>query len=200
MTLSELLLGLGEDKDMSYHSQFGEDAWIEKYLNFPVGTFCEVGAFDGVNGSNTKHFEELGWKGICIEPVPGNAAKCMENRSAVTWCCAVGNASYKPFYLGSDQGAGGLECSGPKVFPVCVCPLSSLVLASGFKQIDLLSIDTEGTELEVWNTRGPLEPKIVIMEYLTWGKPPRDLDIYRVMAADGYTQVHRTEANLIFTK
>ena len=189
-----------------YFSQFGEDRWIHEHLTGGWSvqhnkTFCEVGAFDGVAGSNTLFLErEWGWKGICIEPVPANAAKCMENRSAVTWCCAAGNAGYKPFFMDSDMGAGGLERAGQRVFPVCVCPLAGLVSASGFRQIDLLSIDTEGTELEVWNTRGPLEPKIVIIEYLTLGTPPRDVEIKRVMAHDGYTLVHRTEANLIFTQ
>lgn len=188
---------------MDHFSQFGEDAWL--VLNPPFSfdgthTFCEVGAFDGVHGSNTLLFERtFGWRGVCIEPVPSNAAQCMANRSAVTWCCAAGYSGLKPFFMKpGDAGAGGLTVQG-YAFPVVVCALEELVVASGFQNVDLLSIDTEGTELEVWETRGRLTPSIVIMEFWTQPNAPRDEEIIRQMTKDGYRVAHKTEANLIFT-
>lgn len=184
---------------MEYFSQFGEDKWILENIKCPQGTFCEVGAFDGVHGSNTLCFEKQGWRGCCIEPVPSNAAQCMANRSAVTWCCAAGYSGLKPFFMKpGDAGAGGLTVQG-YAFPTVVCALEELVVASGFPNVDLLSIDTEGTELEVWETRGRLKPKIVIMEFWTQPNAPRDEEIIRQMTKDGYLAVHKTEANLIFT-
>ncbi len=32
--------------------------------------FIDIGAFDGVEISNTYALERMGWKGICIEPIP----------------------------------------------------------------------------------------------------------------------------------
>src|SRR4051794_23562842 len=34
------------------------------------GFFVDIGAYDGVTISNTYSLEQIGWKGICIEPVP----------------------------------------------------------------------------------------------------------------------------------
>lgn len=189
---------------MSFHSQFGEDAFIAdklaKYLPAVGGYFCEVGAFDGVTSSNTLHFEESGWRGVCIEPMPEAAAACRKNRKAVTWCCACGPSGLKPFFWNpQDLGAGGLERNGIP-FPVVVCGLEELVLASGFQNIDLLSIDTEGTELDVWRTRGRLSPRVVIIEFWSQPKPPAPGPVIDLLEADGYLKVHQTTANLIFLR
>jgi len=34
------------------------------------GYFVDIGAFDGITISNTYALEKIGWKGICVEPVP----------------------------------------------------------------------------------------------------------------------------------
>ena len=36
-----------------YYSEFGEDRWIEENLKPAVGTFCEVGALDGIQSTET---------------------------------------------------------------------------------------------------------------------------------------------------
>lgn len=184
---------------MSYHSQFGEDKWIQENLNPPLGSFCEVGAFDGIASSNSLFFEEQGWDGVLIEPDPFNAAKCLTNRSAVTWCCAAGPDGYQPFFVNlQDRGQSGLERPG-KPFPVIVCRLETLIGRAGFRHVNLLSIDVEGNELDVWSTIGGVRPEIVIMEFLTADTPPRDKEIVYQMRQDGYREAHRTQANLIFT-
>ena len=55
-----------------YHSQVGQDKFINEkvFRGLRNGYFVEIGAFDGVTFSNSYFFEkELGWKGICIEPM-----------------------------------------------------------------------------------------------------------------------------------
>jgi len=52
------------------YSQSGEDGILEKLfesLNIKEGWFCEFGAGDGNNISNTKIFREKGWSGVLIE-------------------------------------------------------------------------------------------------------------------------------------
>ncbi len=42
---------------------------VEFYRGAPCGYFVDIGAFDGINISNTYKLEtELEWNGICIEP------------------------------------------------------------------------------------------------------------------------------------
>lgn len=55
-----------------YKSQFNQDAILNEkfFLNKRNGRYLDVGAHDGVKGSNTYFFEkELGWTGICFEPI-----------------------------------------------------------------------------------------------------------------------------------
>lgn len=40
------------------------------------GVFVEVGAYDGITYSNTYGLAMMGWRGLCIEPNPVNAALC----------------------------------------------------------------------------------------------------------------------------
>lgn len=60
-----------EDKKQSY-SQIGQDIEVLNfYKNIRNGFFIEIGASDGINLSNTYLLEtEYNWKGICVEPLP----------------------------------------------------------------------------------------------------------------------------------
>lgn len=56
---------------MNNKSQTGQDIWLDEniFKGKVNGNFIEVGAFDGLYGSNTFFFEkERNWKGILIEP------------------------------------------------------------------------------------------------------------------------------------
>ena len=46
------------------------------------GIFIEVGAYDGVTISNTLLMErELGWTGLCLEPIPERFTQLRNNRN-----------------------------------------------------------------------------------------------------------------------
>jgi len=54
-----------------YYGQHGEDFLLWHFFNYRRdGYFLDIGAHDGIALSNTKSFEERGWRGICAEPVP----------------------------------------------------------------------------------------------------------------------------------
>lgn len=53
---------------------------IENNLFKNNGVFIEAGAFDGLSQSNTLLFEEVGWKGLLIEPSKEAFKKCLINR------------------------------------------------------------------------------------------------------------------------
>lgn len=44
-----------------------------------IGTFVEVGAYDGFTFSNTWGLAKRGWEGLLVEPIPKLALKCREN-------------------------------------------------------------------------------------------------------------------------
>jgi FkbM family methyltransferase len=184
-------------------AQHGEDKWILENLKPAPGFFIEVGAFNGYNCSNTLAFEDLGWSGICVEADPEMSVECLKFRKAETICAAVG--SIRHGVLGvlrvniDDRGTSGLSQKWPKSILVPMVPLIELHECCPGLKCDLLSIDTEGTELDVWDSGGDYRPSIVIMEYQTRDLPSKEYEVISRMKLAGYQQVHRTEHNLIFT-
>ena len=174
-------------KELSNHSrsQVGQDLFaayiLEKKFDLnsaeSKGTFIEFGAFDGVMHSNSFLFEQLGWNGILIEPDPLNAKVCEKNRtSQVIQACVMGNnfsddtvkfrAVSSDGELSSVVGYGKSETSGmeSQEYEVPVVNLDELLNSLG--AVDLLSIDTEGTELDLLqNTLFSVRPKVLIVEH-----------------------------------
>ena len=66
---------------MTYYGQFETDKVIETYFPDKNDGICiEVGAYDGIKGSNTKLFEDKGWYALCIEPNPYIYKELRSNR------------------------------------------------------------------------------------------------------------------------
>lgn len=188
---------------MTSYSQFGEDSWILKHLPLPPkGTFIEVGAYDGISSSNTYGFEREGWYGICVEPDPEIAAKCRRNRKCMTITAAVSSRPGQQWFFvnRADRGMSGLRVhSVDDALFVDGIRLDTIIAGLG-TPVDLLSIDTEGTELDAWSTAGIYRPKIVIVEFWTQPNPPAPGPVVAQFTRDGYREVHRTTANLIFVR
>jgi FkbM family methyltransferase len=185
-----------------FHSQFGEDKWIVENVPLPErGVFVEVGAADGVTDSNTLYFEEeLGWTGLLIEPDPNplKQTKLRERKARISRT-AIGLKA-RPFfvntrhpYLSGFNGVGS-ELNLP------VDTLGNVLRENGIGEIDLLSVDTEGTELEVWESFDPNlhRPKVVVIEWMTLGMPTREVEI-RLRLKD-YKLRHMTDCNMIFLR
>jgi len=151
-----------------FYGQFGQDEYLKKYVfrNKLDGFFVEIGAFDGITFSNTKRFEELGWKGICFEPKKEFFDALKSNRTADCYNVAVSDKRGKLKYL--DVGMlGGLQeyysidhinrieqeykkdISSFMSFEVESVLFSDIVKQ---KHINLLCIDTEGSELSILQT------------------------------------------------
>ncbi len=186
---------------MSYHSQCGEDKWIDENLNLSIGTFCEVGAYDGILSSNTLHFEQYGWRGLLFEPDPEMFYMCVDNRQSPCLClCAGSEMRAVTFNVNpDDHGLSGLIRPGKPINHLQV-RLDDFLKIFHLSKLNFLSIDTEGTELDVWKGIGEIRPGIVMMEYQTCDLPPQDKQIVEQMKLDGYREVHRTQYNLIFIK
>ncbi len=77
----------------NYYGQHGEDYLLWHLFDFRrTGFFLDVGAHDGVALSNTKSFEEAGWTGICVEPIPEVSDTCRRvRRRVVCAACVAGD-------------------------------------------------------------------------------------------------------------
>jgi FkbM family methyltransferase len=153
------------------------DKKIEKYINFYNGFFVELGANDGIKQSNTYYFEKYrGWIGVLIEPAPNNYLLCKKNRSPKTkvYCNACTSFDYKEkfveiIYSNLMSVSLNLETDlnnttehiriGKKyldksednfIFGAVAKPLNDILInANAPKKIDFLSLDVEGSEIEV---------------------------------------------------
>ena len=70
--------------NMFYSSQSGQDKFINNFFfrGKEKGFFVEIGAYDGLTGSNCFFFEKhLGWNGIAIEPSSNQFSKLEKNRN-----------------------------------------------------------------------------------------------------------------------
>jgi FkbM family methyltransferase len=190
------------------YSQFGEDEWIARNLQwalppFRQGFFVEVGVCDPVEMSNTFFFEEHGgWNGLLIEPDPrthpiirqaGRRAKLIE--------CAAGSFD-GPVQFGVDpiMGHAGTLRTGVPTIEVQQRTLTSILTDENVADVDLLSIETEGSELDVWAglDKNKWRPMIVIIEWCTLGLPSEPHKILQQMNDDRYRSVHHTPGNFIF--
>jgi FkbM family methyltransferase len=136
-----------------------------------------LGANDGVDQSNTLHFELFkNWRGVLIEPTPHNFFNCLKNRAAENsfFCNACVSFDFKekfveiafsnlmstPIGLESDisnpleHAQAGKKYLNPTdeifIFGALAKSLNEILTKSSApNNIDLLSLDVEGAELEV---------------------------------------------------
>ena len=153
------------------------DEKLKKYLNYRNGIYIELGANDGLFSSNTYHLQkQLNWKGILIEPALDLYFKCKRNRGN---CNLVLNYACVPFsykekfvtmiYSGAMtttddlqneiENPGNHAKSGGKFIPnydklirfaTEGKTLNKILIEANVKdEIDFLSLDVEGVEIEV---------------------------------------------------
>lgn len=146
-------------------SQLRQDLFVLSELNFKKnGYFVEFGATNGVDLSNTYLMEkEFGWTGILSEPANYWHKKLKNNRNAhIETRCIWRNSDsilnfnetntkelstinfYSDFDLHHEERKNG------KSYDVKTISLNDLLIKyNAPKEIDYLSIDTEGSEFEI---------------------------------------------------
>jgi len=144
---------------------------MNRYVDFSNGFFVEAGANDGVSQSNTYYLaRRQGWTGILIEPIPHLASiarRWRRDASVEEVCLVAPNRSGQPMEMLDldlqsvplgDVRAGNQvsEISLPndvkrasRIVRVQTETLSGVLARYGNPQIDFLSLDVEGYELEV---------------------------------------------------
>ena len=141
-------------------SQLGQDDWVLSKISTP-GYFVDIGASDGITNSNTFKLEAAGWNGLCVEPNPiffehlANNRKCQVSYNAVytisnQWLELVmaGELSTLSGYVDADSHAK--ERQNKPSEKVITKSLDDLLKYYDVpKRIDYLSIDTEGSELDI---------------------------------------------------
>lgn len=182
--------------------------WILYLLdNKRNGYFVEFGACDGLHFSNTLLLEKgFGWKGILAEPNRSYQKQIRENRRATIDTRAVWSRTkdYVEFAEVSAGGLSGIYSSfrdsknpsnkrillGLKRYIVETISLNDLLAEhSAPTNFDLLSIDTEGSEFQIFENfnLNKYHPKIILIEFD--GSPHTEKKFKNISAGYGYRSI-----------
>ena len=135
------------------YSQNGEDGVLEKITNLLELNnleLCEFGAWDGIQGSNTFNLlKKYDAKCVYIEGDKKKYASLLRT--------AKKNPNITPINAYIDIGQNKLDNVLSKTFLK--------------KKFDILSIDIDSNDLEVWESLENYQPKIVIIEINSSIKP-----------------------------
>lgn len=158
LNVSEALQLVAESK-----SQLGQDVFVLSSLGFKrEGFFLDFGATDGISLSNTWLLEKhYGWTGILAEPALVWQKKLKENRDSIITDLCVWKESGKEISFSESaelstitkfkdadlHSAARKSAIAYSVKTITLMDLCSMYNAPDV--IDFISIDTEGSELEI---------------------------------------------------
>ena len=191
-------------KDLTFYGNDKEDRFI--YENFGLipdnGVFVDVGAGDGITGSNTYFFEKNGWSGLAIDADPRNVEKLQKTRKIGIGALVSNKVGKQTFYMAKSTPdiSGIIKTPDNNSFKANIEPVKLEKILSDNKigEIDLLSIDTEGSEIDVFESMNwqKHKPKLLIIEVVTQGKFNDRIKPY--FEERGYHMYAEVGANMIF--
>jgi FkbM family methyltransferase len=178
------------------------------------GTFVDIGANDGITGSNSMLLEEKGWKGLLIEPNHKHAEALSKRTGSKVFFIAISESPSVDFHVvdgpknlhglsriqSSDIFREKIEKEGGQIVKL-VLPAKRLTVLLDENQVnrefELLSIDTEGHELVVLKTLDFqfYQPKMIIVEDNSKGS---NSTIDRYLSSKKYRRVSRIGVNEIY--
>lgn len=212
-----LVLPLGHFRYAKGHrptySQCGQDTFLYKrfFSQKNDGVFVDIGAHDGMTYSNSYFFEKhLGWKGICVEPMPEIFEKLQACRSCVcVQGCIYDKAETAQFLrvrspmVNTEMLSGILDQYDPRhrervnievkyyggsceEITVQCYKLNALLESNNFWHVDYLSIDTEGGELEILKS---IDFERFTIDVIDVENNYRDPEFERFLTSKGYQKL-----------
>ena len=187
------------------HSQYGQDLKVYNLLGKPNhGVFVDIGANDGISGSNSLYFEEIGWSGICVEPNPSIHKQLQEHRKCQCINACITDEDGETDFLAIEGPAhmlSGIEAfmderhlqridrelkekggSKQSIRIEMISP-KTLMNRCSIGKIDFLSVDTEGCELPILQTFHRAQAVINVVSVENGSRSP---ELFRHMNASGY--------------
>src|SRR5882762_720677 len=139
-------------------SQYGEDLILWDYFKGkPDGLFIEIGANHPTALNNTWLFEQRGWRGILVEPLPDRCRELrqLRHRSQIVEAAlgAPENRGTAVFKIAAEHTLSGLVLKSDirclDTITVALTTLDDVLATAGNPRIDFITVDVEGTELDV---------------------------------------------------
>lgn len=178
------------------HSQIFQDYWVLFECGAKRdGYFVEFGAADGLELSNTLLLEQrFGWRGLLAEPNPANQEALRRNRTcAVSDDCVWSESGHQlefvqDGYLSTiaefEQEKSG-RATANRVLVNTISLNDLLVKFNAPRNIDFLSIDTEGSEFEILS-HFDFDRFNIYCIAVEHNYGPRRQDLFDLLSAQGY--------------
>lgn len=178
--------------------------WVQSQFA-GTGSAVDIGASDGISWNSTYLLEQSGWSVLSVEANPYFESFLRQHRKMIEMCAASSFDSDRESFhvhLDNPEAFSALIPSGHdklrnlsgdrwQQLPVSVSTLDRLLDRHGFDHLDLLCIDTEGSERDVlsgidldrWN------PRVIVVE--SWDEGSLD----DVLMPLGFNRVWRNGDN-----
>jgi FkbM family methyltransferase len=180
----EQISAMDKKRDLLLSNEAEEKQAIRDFFqNATIGFFVEVGANEPTEPeSQTWHLEQMGWRGILIEPIPDLANKARLTRpNAKVWqvaCTSSAEEGSVEFLIpiANQQLVTGHASLRANIdehnytnfekIKVQTTTLSNILANENVDYFDFLSIDVEGAELEVLLGLDlkKYRPKLILLE------------------------------------
>lgn len=158
------------------YGQYRQDQIVFEYFfknrdQYESRVYVDIGAHDGVSISNTKLFDDMGWKGLCIEANPTLYQELCNNRSNATNLniAVYDRSGTVPFRVNegfTNMLSGIEEAYHPshrkrideeirvnggsyRIVDVPCLTLDEILYKQKITHVDFLSIDVEGAEVAI---------------------------------------------------
>lgn len=185
------------------YGQFQQDLWVALKVGGGKrdGYYVDVGSADGEEISNTYLLDQMGWKGICIDPFPKN----MKRRTCQVFKQPVFSESGKKVQFRAAGDLGGIESDlGKYKERLADAPLVEFVTATldeileqakAPKWIDYMNIDVEGAEVDVLRGLSLDRYEIGSLTVEHNYEPEKRDQIRQILEAKGYVRVRSWEVD-----
>ncbi len=212
---------------MITYAQNFEDVMLARLFDGEkAGFYIDIGAGDPTFLSVTRHFYELGWRGINVEPIPANWERFAKGRPrdvnlnvavAITpgrreFCEVIDNDALSSL---DSARIGELAASGVRTRRYEVeCVTGDSLFTQCPAEVEFLKIDVEGSESEVLRSidLAKHRPKVIVIEataqdvaFPGWAKwsprvGARWLEWEPTVLAAGYTFAHFDGLNRFYLR
>jgi FkbM family methyltransferase len=205
------------------HAEYFSECQQDKFLNEVVfkekhnGFFIEIGANNGIDFSNSYFFEKfLEWDGICIEPHPIVFDELHNNRKCLCLNIAISNSEGEKDFVCHTKSSflsGLLNKYDPKhikrwntnkviadknnIVKVQSYLLNDVLEKNKVTDVDFLSLDTEGGELDILKSinLNKYNIKIIVVENLY-----NSHNISDFLNSKGYSLINKLSKDEIYSK